>query len=416
MKDIMDLQPSQATFKHYLIFLSGQFTSMLGSSVAQFVITWWITLETRSTVYLSIASFATFTPFVVLTPFTGVFADRWNRKILIGVTDFLQALIALMIILLFWFNVISVWTLIVLIAVRSVFQAFQAPAISTLIPLMVPSDKLSRINGLNFLLGGAVGFIGPITAAVMLEIWAIHEILWLDVTTFLIAVIPLTMIKIPTRRIKTSEEKTSFARDFIDGLAFIKHTKGFMAVFMMAMMINFLAMPLDVLLPYYIKFTHQGEASELAFIVAASQIGMLLGGVLMSVIKGFRRKMLTAMYFLYVFFAMYALIALSPKGFFWLIASAMFASHFCLPIINVSFITLVQIIVPKHLYGRVSSVMMTLCNLASPVGMIISGPLANYMGIVNLFLGCSILGTLCLTLSLLFTDIRCFEEEANITK
>ncbi|MEM3104294.1 MAG: MFS transporter, partial [Candidatus Bathyarchaeia archaeon] len=217
-------------------------------------------------------------------------------------------------------------------------------------------------------------------------------------------------------RIKTSEEKTSFARDFIDGLAFIKHTKGFMAVFMMAMMINFLAMPLDVLLPYYIKFTHQGEASELAFIVAASQIGMLLGGVLMSVIKGFRRKMLTAMYFLYVFFAMYALIALSPKGFFWLIASAMFASHFCLPIINVSFITLVQIIVPKHLYGRVSSVMMTLCNLASPVGMIISGPLADYMGIVNLFLGCSILGTLCLTLSLLFTDIRCFEEEANITK
>ncbi|MBS7611181.1 MFS transporter [Candidatus Bathyarchaeota archaeon] len=409
----MDLQQSQTTFKHYLLFLSGQFTSMLGSSVAQFVIVWWITLETKSAVYLSITSFAAFTPLVVLIPFTGVFADRWNRKILIGVTDFLQALIALILIVLFWFNVISIWTLIVLIAIRSVFQAFQVPVVSTLIPLMVPSDKLSRINGLNFLLSGIVGFIGPVTAAMMLEIWTICEILWLDVVTFLIAIIPLTIIKIPTVKTETSWEKASFTRDFIEGLTFIKHTKGFMAVLMTAMMINFLAMPLDVLLPYYIRFTHQGEASELAFVMAASQVGMLLGGVLMSVIRGFKRKILTAMHFLYVFFAMYALIALSPKGFFWLIASAMFTSHLCLPIINVSFITVVQTIVPKHLYGRVSSVMMTLCNLASPVGMIISGPLAVFTGIVNLFLGCSMLGALCLTLSVMFTDIR-YVEEMNI--
>jgi DHA3 family macrolide efflux protein-like MFS transporter len=407
--EIMDLQPSKTTFKHYLLFLSGQFVSMLGSNVAQFVIVWWVTLETKSAVYLSIASFAAFTPFLVLAPFTGVFADRWNRKILIGVTDLLQALIALIIITLFWLNGISIWTLIVLMAIRGIFQAFQAPAVSTLIPLMVPSDKLSRINGLNFLLSGVVGFIGPVIAAMMLEIWAIHEILWLDVATFLIAAVPLIIIKIPTVKMGIDGRKTSFTRDFIDGLAFIKNARGLIALLMTAMMINFLAMPLDVLFPYYIKFIHQGEASELAFIIAASQIGMLLGGLLMSIIRGFRRKMFTAMCLLYVFFVSYALIALSPKGFFWFIASAMFAAHFCLPIINVSFITVVQTITPKHLYGRVNSVMMTLCNLASPIGMIISGPLAEFIGVVHLFLGCSVLGASCLTLSLIFTDIRYIE-------
>ena len=120
--------------------------------------------------------------------------------------------------------------------------------------------------------------------------------------------------------------------------------------------------------------------------------------------------MFTAMCLLYVFFVAYALIALSPKGFFWFIASVMFAAHFCLPIINVSFMTVVQMIVPKHLYGRINSVMMTLCNLASPLGMIISGPLAEFTGVVNLFLGCSVLGAFFLTLSLTFTDIRYIEE------
>lgn len=382
---------------------------MLGSNVVQFAVTWWITLETKSTVYLSIASFTVFTPFIVLTPFTGVFADRWNRKVLIGTTTLLQVLVALSLMILFWLNIISIWSLIILLAVRSILQAFQAPAVSTLIPLMVPEDKLSRVNGLNFLLNGMVGFIGPIIAAMMLKLWVIHEILWLNVVTFMIALLLLILIKIPTVKINFNSEKPTFIKDFMEGLTFVKHARGFIALLTTAMIINFLAMPLDVLLPYYIKFIHQGGASELAFVTATFQAGMLLGGVLMSIMGVFRRKLVITVVSLYVYFIAYSLIALSPKGFFWFIASAGLVAYFCLPIINVSLITFVQLIVPKHLYGRVSSVITTLCNLATPLGMIISGPLAELMGVVNLFLLCSIFGGLCLTFSIIFTDIRHIE-------
>ena len=105
----MEEQATQATFRSYLLFWGGQLVSLLGSSIAQFVIIWWITIQTESAVYLSIASLVGFAPIVVLSPFAGVFVDRLNRKALIGIADFLQALTTLGLIFLFWSNVASIW-------------------------------------------------------------------------------------------------------------------------------------------------------------------------------------------------------------------------------------------------------------------------------------------------------------------
>lgn len=78
----METQADQKTFKNYLKFFVGQQVSLLGSSVAQFVLIWWITLETKSALYLSIASLVGFAPMIIITPFAGVLVDRWNRKVL----------------------------------------------------------------------------------------------------------------------------------------------------------------------------------------------------------------------------------------------------------------------------------------------------------------------------------------------
>jgi len=101
----MENQANQVTFKNYLFFWSGQLASLLGSSIAQFVIIWWITLETGSALYLSLASFLGLAPMVILSPFAGVFVDRWSRRTLIGVVDFLQALATMVLVSLFWLNI-----------------------------------------------------------------------------------------------------------------------------------------------------------------------------------------------------------------------------------------------------------------------------------------------------------------------
>ena len=410
----MEIQAGQVTFRSYLFFWSGQLVSLLGSSVAQFVIIWWITLETGSALYLSIASFLGLVPMVILTPFAGVLVDRWSRKALIGIADFLQALITVVLIFLFWLSSVSIWQVLVLLTLRGIFQAFHSPAVSAIVPLMVPKAKLSRINGLNYLFTGAVTLIGPVVAALLLTFWKISQILWIDAITFIVAVIPLLLITIPSVRKK--QDKSSFKKDLKEGLAFIKNGRGFLPLLILATVLNFLLTPLSTLLPYYVKFDHLGEAPDLAIVMAFFQGGILAGGLLMSVIKGFKKKMVAIVSSIYIIFLGYAPVALIPTGLFWFMALGGLVMAFCVPVVNVSIQTIIQTVVPMKMQGRVNSVTMALASAATPLGMILSGVIVEFTRTANLFLGCAGLGIMVSTLSWFFTDIRHVEkmEEASI--
>lgn len=408
------MQSDYRTFRSYILFWLGQLVSLLGSSIASFVIIWWITLQTESAVYLSIASLVGFAPIVILSPLAGVLADRWNRKGLIATADLLQALTTMALIFLFLSNVVSIWLILVLLGLRGVFQAFHLPTVSAIIPTMVPKEKLSRMNGLNFLFTGAVNLVGPIAAALLLQFWSISQILWIDAVTFLIAIIPLLSISIPSVRKK--QEQTSFRREFGEGLAFVRNARGFLPLIILSTALNFLIAPLDTLLPYFVRFDHFGGVEDLAFVFAFVQGGIIAGGLFMSMIKGFKKKRMIVMaLFIYVFFLVYAFAALTPTGLFWFMAIGGFIMLFCIPVINVLYMTIIQTVVPMEMQGRVNSVDMALSNAARPFGMIISGPIAEVIGTANLFSGCALSGMLIFTISWLFTDIRHVEkmEEAS---
>ena len=403
------MQSDYRTFRSYILFWLGQLVSLLGSSIAGFVIIWWITLQTESAVYLSIASLVGFAPIVILSPLAGVLADRWNRKGLIATADLLQALTTVALIFLFWSNVVSIWLILVLLGLRGVFQAFHMPTVSAIVPTMIPKEKLSRMNGLNFLFTGAVHLVGPIVAALLLEFWSISQILWIDAVTFLIAIVPLLYISIPSVRKK--QEQTSFRREFSEGLAFVRNARGFLPLIILSTALNFLIAPLDTLLPYFVRFDHFGGVEDLAFVFAFVQGGMIAGGLLMSVIKGFKKKRMIVMaLFIYVFFLVYAFVALTPTGLIWFMAIGGLIMLFCIPVVNVLYMTIIQTVVPMEMQGRVNSVDMALSNAARPFGMIISGPIAEFMGTANLFLGCALSGILIFTISWLSTDIRHVEK------
>ncbi len=402
------MQADQKTFRDYLFFWVGQLVSIFGSSVSQFVIVWWITLETQSALYLSLAAFLGFAPTVVLSMFAGVLADRWSRKALIAVTDLLQALATVVLIVMFWWGGVSIWQVLVVLTFRGVMQAFHFPASSAITPLMVPREKLSRMNGLNYLLNGAVTLVGPVVAAILLQFWAISQILWVDAVTFVIAAVPLVMIVIPAVRLK--HEKSSFKEDFVEGLAFVKGTRGFLTLLVLATGLNFLLTPLSTLLPYFVKFDHFGDAPQLAFVGAFFQGGILAGGLLMSVFKGFKNRMVAIMLSIYVVFVGYALVALTPTGLFWFMAIGSIVMTVCLPIANVSIQTIVQTLVPLKMQGRVGAVIGAIASAATPLGMIIAGPLAAFAGTATLFLSCAALGVALLTVSWFFTDVRHVEK------
>ncbi len=410
------MQADQKTFRSYVYFWFGQLVSLFGSSVSQFVIIWWITLETGSALYLSLAAFLGLAPSVILSPFAGVFVDRWSRRALIAVADLLQALATVALIMLFWFGSALVWWVLVILTFRGVMQAFHFPAASAITPLMVPKEKLSRMNGLNYLFSGAVSLVGPVVAAVLLEVWRIHEILWIDALTFTVAIVPLVLIVIPSVRVGGG--KSSFRSDFFEGFGFIRSARGFLTVIIVATALNFLLTPLSTLLPYFVKFDHLGGAPDLAFVMVFFQGGILAGGLLMSVVSGFRKRMVAITVSIYVVFLGYVLVALTPTGLFWFMAVAAVVMAFCLPIANVLLQTIMQVVVPLEMQGRVNSVAGGLASAATPVGMILSGAIVAFTETANLFLACAVAGLLVLTVSWFFTDFKHVEkiEEAAVSQ
>ena len=406
----MEELADKSTFKSYLFFWSGQLVSLMGSLIVQFAITWWITVITGSVFYLSIGIFLYFLPMVFLTPIAGVLIDRWNRKALIAVVDSFQSLVTVWIIVLFYLGIADPLGVILINSLRGVCQAFHMPAVSAIVPTMVPKEKLSRINGVGYLFTSLIQLIGPFIGAVLMAFYSLQLILWVDVITFGIAMIPLLLVKIPSvRNLTEKSEKTktkSFKRDFKEGIITIKLIPGLTILLILDVFIMFLISPIQVLLPFYISDTHLGNVFDLAFIMISLNGGMIIGGVITTLKKNWKHKIPIYFMSMMVVMGMISVLGFAPTGFFLIIWVGMAIVGAILPIINTIYMTIVQTTVPPDKMGRVSSVLQSFSVAAFPIGTIIAGPIAEVIGIRSVFFFSGILGIIIVFLIWRSTKIR----------
>jgi DHA3 family macrolide efflux protein-like MFS transporter len=410
MEEIAD----KKTFRNYMMFWSGQLFSLFGSSVAFFVIIWWITIETGSAVLLALASFLYILPMTLIMPIAGVLADKHNRKIIIGVVDSLQALSTFILIILFHLNIVNAantWIVLIFISIRSTFQAFHLPTVNAIIPAMVPKDKLSRINGINFLFTGVVQILAPFVAASLMVFLTINQMLWIDVFTFYIALIPLVFIAIPSfNRVSNEQEsieKSSFFKEFRLGIKTLKLIPGLVIMIVLSALLNFLIRPLDTLLSLFVVENHGGTELLYALTLIIFQGGMISGALLTTIKKNWNNKIRVIFICITIALVGYMILALAPKGLLLIVGGiGGFILGFNLPIINALYQTFVQTTVPADKIGRVTSIDHTLSMAISPLGTLLSGPIAVFIGIPLLFFSCGFIG-LIYTLAIWgFTGIR----------
>jgi len=410
----MEQLANESTFRSYLFFWSGQLVSLMGSLVVQFAIIWWITEITRNALFLSIGTFLYFLPMVLLTPIAGVIADRMNRKTLIIIADSFQALVTVWIIGLFYFSnpLRNPLAVILINSLRGICQAFHMPTVSAIIPTMVPKDKLSRINGVGFLFTSLIQLVGPMFGAVLMAISgnALEVVLWLDVFTFSIAVIPLLLIKIPNVRDLSEKNKgtndTSFLEEFKEGIKIIKLIPGLIILLFLDMLINFLVAPINVLLPLYILEEHSGTVFSLAIMMLFLNGGMILGGVITSLKKEWKHKIRVYFSGMFIVMGLISIMGLAPSGFLILLWIGVAPIGLILPILNTIYMTIIQTTVPPEKMGRVSSVNQSISSAMFPIGTLAAGPLAVAIGMRNIFLFSSIFGVLIVFLTWRFTKIR----------
>jgi DHA3 family macrolide efflux protein-like MFS transporter len=135
--------------KNIVLFLVSQTVSLFGSSLVQYAIMWYIILNTQSGIMSTIFIICGFLPTFILSPFAGVWADRFNRKKLIILSDTTIAISTFLLAILFLWGYDSIWLLFVVAAVRALGTGVQTPTVGAFLPQLVPSDKLTKVNGIN---------------------------------------------------------------------------------------------------------------------------------------------------------------------------------------------------------------------------------------------------------------------------
>ncbi len=363
-----------------ILLIASQTISQFGSTLVQFAIMWYITLETKSGVMMTISIICGFLPSFFLSPFAGVWADRYNRRLIIALSDSFIAFSTLILAILFLLGYDYIWLLFVVMAIRSIGSGIQSPAVSAIIPQFVPKDKLLRVNGINSTIHSIVMLVSPMVSAFLLAVASIEAIFFIDVFTALIAVLTLVFfLKIPAHHKALERRAKSYLEDMKEGINYIRTHKYIRHFFLFCIFFFFLIAPVSFLTPLQVTRNYGSDVWRLTAIEVAFSIGMMLGGIIVSYLKGFKNKIHTM-----AFASSITAITTFALGFdilFWLYLVIIFSMGLAVPLFHTNSNVLLQEKVEEEYLGRVFGLFSMIASSMVPIGMLVFGPLADVVSI-----------------------------------
>ena len=381
--------------KNIAYFLVGQGLSLFGSMVVYYAILWHITLSTGSGVMMMWFIIAGTLPLLFTSPFGGVLADRFNKKHLINIADGTIAIVTLFLAIGFFLGEPTMYLLFLCIAVRSLGQGIQSPAINALIPEIVPKEKLTRINGINGSLQYSVMLFSPVLGAVLLTFMSLPAILLIDVVTATLGIILLYFF------VKVNHEKkvtkVTYFEELKRGVKYIHNSKFLRAFLLIMIIFMFMITPVASLTPLHIS----REFGELAWKLSVSEslffAGSILGGIIISIWGGFKQKSYTMALATVLTGIIIAVLGIIHN--FWIFVIIAGISGITAALFNPIMMSVMQINVDKEYMGRVFSMITMVSSVVMPISIMVWGPLADIYSTSLLFI---ISGVVIFFLSLFF--------------
>jgi DHA3 family macrolide efflux protein-like MFS transporter len=363
---------------------TGQAFSLFGSQLVQFALVWWLTQKSGSGTILAVATLVGMLPQIVLGPFAGALVDRWNRRIIMIVADGSIALFTLLLAWLFATGRAQIWHVYVIMALRALGTAFHFPAMTASTPLMVPEEHLTRISGMNQTLQGLMALVAPPVGALLISVIPTQGVLFVDIGTAMIAILPLLFLSIPQperKAIASHEKKPSLFQDVREGIAYVRGWPGLVAILFMAVLLNFLLTPTGSLMPLLVTKHFGKGALEFGLTDSAWGLGVIAGGILLGVWGGFKRKIITALIGITGLGAGVMIVASAPANGFFLALVAMGIIGVMNSMANGPLGALLQSIVRSDMQGRVNSLVNSAATAMTPIGLLIAGPVSDLIGI-----------------------------------
>lgn len=367
------------------LFLASQSLSLFGSSLVQYALMWHVTLKTRSGLLMTVYVLCGFVPAFLLSPFAGVWADRMDRKRLIMLSD---GMIAAATLILAAFLASGVETLALIMftaAVRSLGQAVHGPAVSAFLPLFVPRERLSRVNGLMGTLQSAIMLVSPILSGALMTLWPLYRVFLVDVVTAALAIALLALfLKVPPHAKAAAPQPTSYFADLGLGFGYIRRHAYLLSYFAFVGTLLLLIVPAAFLTPLQTARRFGPEVWRLTALEVVFSVGMLAGGGIYSAWGGFRNRIRTMLAATLGMGLCTVGLGLAPGFWVYLIPMGLFGV--LMPAYHASAAVQLQEHVEVEYQGRVFGVQTMLMTSVMPLGMLAFGPLAEVVPIEALLL------------------------------
>jgi MFS transporter, DHA3 family, macrolide efflux protein len=396
--------------KFYTIWI-GQTVSLITSAILQMAIIFYLTEETGSAMVLSIASLIGFLPYALLGPIIGVFVDRYDKKKIMIIADLMIAASGAILAIIALYIELPVWMILIVLFIRSVGTAFHSPALNAIVPLLVPEEQLTKCAGLNQASQSISYIVSPAIAAALYALWKLNEIILIDVIGAVLASLTVFFVKLPKLSLIKESHGYNMIKEMKEGFAVIKKYKGLFALLIIGTLYMLVYMPINALYPLISFDYFNGTPMHVSITEIAFASGMLVGGLVLGVISNYKNRVFLITSSISMMGISLTIAGLLPPNAFSIFVVSCIIMGLSVPFYSSIQTALFQEKIQPEYLGRVFSLTGSFTALAMPLGLILSGLIADRIGVNYWFLISGVLIILIAIIFPLIPDIRSLNKD-----
>ena len=372
------------TYRDFRVQWIGACSSAIGTWMQIIAQNWLVLSLTGSTFYLGLDAFLQQLPIILFTLIGGVFADRYDRRKTLLASQYIQMFTSGTLATLMYLHVVHVWHILTLSFITGLAQSFGGPAYQSLLPSLVDKKDLPNAVALNSIQFNLARVLGPLLFAAVLatflkwgysEPQAMNAAFFLNAMSFFIVI--GTLMSLHVKHVPPANTKPM--RDELrSGLHYVRHHDNLVALIVLAAATTFLGFAVLTFLPVFAQRVFHGDARTYSSMMAFSGCGSIAGALVVAWLGRFKRMGLTALVVQAVYGLLILMFSLSHK--LWLSEILLFFTGTALMMVFSTVTSLVQLIAPDEMRGRVMSIYMVAFRGGMPLGSLAGGYVATIIG------------------------------------
>ncbi|HUK33315.1 MAG TPA: MFS transporter, partial [Vicinamibacterales bacterium] len=365
------------TYRDFRVQWIGACSSAIGTWMQIVAQNWLVLSLTGSAFYLGLDAFLQQLPIILFTLIGGVFADRYDKRKTLMMSQYIQMATSGTLALLMYLHVVQIWHILTLSFITGVAQSFGGPAYQTLLPMLVDKKDLPNAVALNSIQFNLARVLGPLFFAATLAVFikggynepqAMNAAFALNSASFFIVIYTLSLLRVkhvpPTVTKKMKEELKG-------GLQYVQHHGSLVALIVLAATTTFLGFSILTFLPAFAKTVFNADASTYSRLMAFSGAGSIIGALIVAWLGKFPRMGITALLMQAIYGML--ILAFANSHVLWISSALLFFTGAALMMVFSTVTSLVQLIAPDHMRGRVMSIYMVAFRGGMPLGSLVSG-------------------------------------------